>query len=200
MIPDVAALVDALGCFKRAFESKAADPDWHMSEEGVRECLATGLRAALDLLPGAVAFERPPGSGRIDLWVEPMRLAIEVKFHRPIPSAHVAETLPERCFPLLLGDVAAPRTSVEIHLTAGRGGPPGPSTPRTLAETIDLSALGTGRSQPPTKGHFATSGDVPLTAEHAPGDLLAAALRRMALDWGYLDPDEGLPAVGSISA
>jgi hypothetical protein len=83
-----ADLIETLARFKRAFETRAADPDWHPSEEGVREDLAVALRSALGQPTDSIHYEHPFGASRIDLWVAPSRQAIEVKFHRPIRSGH----------------------------------------------------------------------------------------------------------------
>jgi hypothetical protein len=85
---DDANLREALIQFKRAFETRAADADWHPSEEGVRQELAAGLRSHLDLPPRSIEFDYPSGANRLDLWVTPMRLAVELKFHRPIRSGY----------------------------------------------------------------------------------------------------------------
>lgn len=58
------------------------------SEEGVRQDLAAALRSTLVLQADSVQYEHPTGGSRIDLWIDPSRLAIEVKFHRPIRSGH----------------------------------------------------------------------------------------------------------------
>lgn len=88
MVEGDADLIEALARFKRAFETRAADPDWHPSEEGVRQDLAVALRSALGQPADSIQYEHPSGASRIDLWVAPSRLAIEVKFHRPIRSGH----------------------------------------------------------------------------------------------------------------
>lgn len=58
------------------------------SEAGVREVLAQAIRAALDFSAGEVEVESPAGRKRIDVWIHPTSTAIEVKFHRQIPSGH----------------------------------------------------------------------------------------------------------------
>ena len=55
------------------------------SEHAIHLCLALGFQSALDLPVGSIVFERRAGARRIDLWVLPFDLGIEVKFHRPIP-------------------------------------------------------------------------------------------------------------------
>lgn len=54
------------------------------TERAIVSFLALGIQATANLAPGEIIFERPEGNGRIDLWVAPLDLAIEVKFHRPI--------------------------------------------------------------------------------------------------------------------
>jgi hypothetical protein len=110
-----------------------------------------------------------------------------------------AEDVPNVSFGELVGIGTPARTSVELHILAGRGGGPDNAPPRTLEDTIDLSPLGTSTRQAPTQGTFTAEGGTPLSGEHEPGDLALTALRQVALDWGYLDPDRGLPRLGSIS-
>jgi hypothetical protein len=81
-----ANLLEGLAHFKRGFEMRAADPDWHPLEEGVRQDVALGLRSGFGLPPRSVEFDHPSGTNRIDLWISSIRLAVEVKFHRPIRS------------------------------------------------------------------------------------------------------------------
>ena len=78
-----ADLIEALVGFRRAFETRGADPDWHPSEEGVCQDLAAGLRSALGPSADFVQYEHPTGASRIDLWVASSRLAIEVKLPPP---------------------------------------------------------------------------------------------------------------------
>ncbi len=85
---DDATLTAALSQFKRDFETRAADAEWHPSEEAVRQDLAVALRSALNLPTGSIEYEHRVEAGWVDLWVPPLRLAIEVKFHRPIPSGY----------------------------------------------------------------------------------------------------------------
>ena len=71
------------------------------SEHAIHFCLALGIQAAYRLQPGAIVFERAMGAGRIDLWIRPWDLAVEVKFRRPIPSGKNLPTTQ------LLGDFLA---------------------------------------------------------------------------------------------
>jgi hypothetical protein len=81
-------LTAALDRFKRLVDTKAADPAWYRSEEGVRESLAAALREELELRPDEVVFECLSGAHRTDLWLRPLELALELKFHRAIQSGH----------------------------------------------------------------------------------------------------------------
>ncbi len=108
-----------------------------------------------------------------------------------------AEELPERCLSALAGG-RQPRTAVEVHLTGARVDPTGQSQPKTLAETIDLAPLGPTIRSDPNEWSYAARGDLPLEGDHDPGDLAVRALRKMASDWGYDDPDPGLPTFGSV--
>jgi hypothetical protein len=86
---DDTLLLDSLARFKRLFETKATEPSWHPSEEGVRECLATGLLEGLRVPTEALVYERLENNHqRTDLWIEGVRIALELKFHRPIQSGH----------------------------------------------------------------------------------------------------------------
>ncbi len=109
-----------------------------------------------------------------------------------------AEDVPTACLPTLVGTAGLPRTSIELYTFAGRMGTPSSSGPRTLADTVDLEPLGAGGQHPPTEWRFAAEGDLSLRGEHEPGDVVVTALRRMALEWGYLDPDPGLPQLGTV--
>ena len=75
-----------LDAFAQQFRAQLANAGVPTSEHAVHFCLALGFQAAYDLAPGAVVFERPTGSGRLDLWFVPFDLVVEVKFRRPIPS------------------------------------------------------------------------------------------------------------------
>lgn len=104
--------------------------------------------------------------------------------------------------PILLNRLgtAAPyeREAIEIHAAAPRG----VTLARraiTLADSIDLEPLGEG-AEPPTELHAAVTGNVDLTADDAPANLIISLLRGQVLDWGYVDPDSGLPPLGSILA
>lgn len=62
---------------------------------------------------------------------------------------------------------------------------------------IDLERLGpsTRPNQPPRQGMFAVAGDTPVMTERDRRTLIAFALVRMALDWGYLDAGSQLAAL-----
>jgi hypothetical protein len=67
-----------------AAQIAVAGPPRH--ENALHHCLALGFQAAFDLVPGDIIFERPSGPGNVDLWFCPWDIAVEVKYHRPVPS------------------------------------------------------------------------------------------------------------------
>jgi hypothetical protein len=75
-----------LDSFLEQFAAQVANAGAPESEHAVHFCLALGIQAALGLPLGSIVFERRLGSKRIDLWIAPYDMAIEVKFRRPIPS------------------------------------------------------------------------------------------------------------------
>jgi hypothetical protein len=75
-----------MNAFAQQFRAQVANAGVPTSEHAIHFCLALAFQAAYDLAPGAVVFERPTGSGRLDLWFIPFDLVVEVKFRRPIPS------------------------------------------------------------------------------------------------------------------
>lgn len=56
------------------------------SEHAVHFCLALRFQAAYDLPSGSIVFERPVSQGRIDLWIIPLDVTIELKYQRPHAS------------------------------------------------------------------------------------------------------------------
>lgn len=84
-IPDN-SFTHGLDAFAEQFSAQIANAGPPASEHAIHFCLALGFQAAYELEPGAVVFEWPQGTKRIDLWMPPLDLAIEVKFRRPIPS------------------------------------------------------------------------------------------------------------------
>lgn len=80
--------VGGLDAFRMQLTAQAA----HEGKEVLRHehtlhfCLALGFQSALQLPPGSIVFERTIGRARIDLWLRPLDLIIEVKFMRPLPS------------------------------------------------------------------------------------------------------------------
>lgn len=66
----------------------AAEASEHLpaSEAGVRDLLSAALRTALELDRAEVVVEARVGRKLLDIWVPSLRLAIEVKYHRRIPS------------------------------------------------------------------------------------------------------------------
>lgn len=87
-MPEQMNLSRGLDAFAEQFAAQIANAGPPSSEHAVHFCLALGLQAAYNLAPGAVVFEWPRGTKRIDLWVPPLDLAIEVKYRRPIPSGY----------------------------------------------------------------------------------------------------------------
>jgi len=70
-------------------------------EHAIHFCLALGFQSAFSFQPAAIIFEKPIGPKRMDLWIVPWDLAIEVKYQRPIPSGA------NRPFPQLFGGILA---------------------------------------------------------------------------------------------
>lgn len=103
------------------------------------------------------------------------------------------EDVPAR-FSSLLGTSFAARTSIELHLEAGRTDTSGAAREVTLADSTDLEPLGTPTrpKTPPIEGHFAASGLPPLVHEEGRRTLVGDALGRIAEDWGYLNAEPGL--------
>jgi hypothetical protein len=77
-----AGFTAGLEAFAQQFRAQLAKAGVPTSEHAVHFCLALGFQAAYDLAPGAVVFERPTGSGRLDLWFIPCDLIVEVTFRR----------------------------------------------------------------------------------------------------------------------
>jgi hypothetical protein len=196
--------VEGLARFEREFETKAADPDWHPSEESVRECLANGLRAGLDLPSRSISFERASGRGRIDLWIEMERLAVEVKFHRPIPSGYNRPMTQQ--FGALLADcrklAAADAADRFLVLVSDRTGathiankamlPLSPSAQPRVIAAADLSAL------PETARRFAMQGGSWITLS------VQLVWRGVGGPWSFLawriEPIERHPAPPSVTS
>lgn len=86
MISADADFTSGLEAFAEQFLAEMANAGPPSSEHAIHFCLALGFQAAYDLKPGAILFEWPQATKRIDLWVAPFELAVEVKFRRPIPS------------------------------------------------------------------------------------------------------------------
>jgi hypothetical protein len=96
---------------------------------------------------------------------------------------------------LFAGDMP-PRATIELFLSSTEGGT-GERQSSTLPGTIDLERLGpsTRPNQPPRQGMFAVAGDTPVMTDRDRRNLIAFALVRMALDWGYLDARSQLAAL-----
>jgi hypothetical protein len=89
-----------------------------------------------------------------------------------------------------------PRATIELFLWSAEGG----SEERQsgmLPDMIDLERLGpsTRPNQPPRQGMIAVAGDTPVITDRDRQTLIAFALVRMALDWGYLDARSQLAAL-----
>jgi hypothetical protein len=139
--------------------------------------------------PSVTSASQPtdPGDSRLSLGetAQLLQACLEV----------AAEDVPAQ-FTSLLGTSYAPRTSVELHLEAGRTDASGAGREVTLADSIDLEPFG-GPTRPkskPTEGHFAASGLPPLVHEQGRRALVGEALGRIAEDWGYLNAEPGLAA------
>lgn len=94
-------LTSGLDAFAAQFQAQLAHDGVPSNENAIVLYLALGFQSAYALAPGAIIFERRITGGRIDLWVSPLELAVEVKFRRPIPSG---KTLPAT---QLFGDLLA---------------------------------------------------------------------------------------------
>lgn len=76
-----------LDAFAEQFRAQLDAAGAPASEHGIHFCLALGFQAAFNLALGTVVFEAPDHGNRIDLvFRSPLDLAVEVKYHRPIPS------------------------------------------------------------------------------------------------------------------
>lgn len=146
------------------------------SEHAVHFCLALGFQAAYDLAPGSIVFEKPLNLGRLDLWVVPIGIAVEIKYRRPIPSGR---NLPAtQLFGSLLADCnkiarADARTRVVVYVSdepginylyrTGRGLLPLRLNERNSIEPDDIEQL------PKTAATNAVADGpwVPLTAQLA---------------------------------
>ncbi len=158
---------------------------------------ASRVRIVMDTCWRPSALEK--GSRGQGVGEVPPRLSVgEVAHVLAVMLRFAGNTVPDKCLTELVGETYLERTSLELHMVAGNAGDPPIQLPLSLADSIDLAPLGQGRPQPPTEGHFATSGLTDTTGDYAPGDVVVAALRGMALDWGYVDPEGGLPAFGSV--
>jgi hypothetical protein len=87
------------------------------------------------------------------------------------------------------------RSWVEAHLATPPADPTGePGT--TIGDVVDLKPLGTAtRPSPPVQGTFAVDGSMALQTQADFDYLASEALLRMALDWGYLDAQQGLGGI-----
>jgi hypothetical protein len=147
--------------------------------------------------------------------VGPMRLVADVCLSRP-PAA--SEPWPQlkleevryllgACLESTGGEVAAavlsmilpgetPRRSwVEAHVSSTPANPIGlPGT--TIGEMVDFEPLGPAtRPASPVHGRFAVNDGIALGTPADFDYLAAQALLRMALDWGYLDAQQGLEGI-----
>jgi hypothetical protein len=87
------------------------------------------------------------------------------------------------------------RSWVEAHLATTPADPTGqPGT--TIGDLVDLKPLGAAtRPSPPVQGTFAVDGSMALQTPADFDYLASQALLRMALDWGYLDAQQGLGGI-----
>ena len=76
--------VDAYALFSELGAGFTKGEPKHEAE--VRDLLTDFLRETLELGRGEVCIEQRIGGKLVDVWVEPIRLAVEIKYHRPIPS------------------------------------------------------------------------------------------------------------------
>jgi hypothetical protein len=140
----------------------------------------------------------PRDGGQKDLSdVSPLLTLADVANVLAVLLRMAGEELPEGALSLLTGS-HLPLTSVELHLAAARPNPSAESKAMTLADTIDLGPLGATIRSLPSEGSFAAGGNLALQGDREPGNLVLRALRRMASDWGYDEPDAGLPQPGSV--
>jgi hypothetical protein len=90
------------------------------------------------------------------------------------------------------------RSWVEAHLATTTPADPTGHSGTTIGDVVDLEPLGTAtRPSPAIQGSFAVDGSMVLQTPADFDYLASQALLRMALDWGYLDAQEGLR--GTIS-
>lgn len=113
-----------LEAFAAQFSAQLRNAGPPTSEHAVHFCIALGFQAALNLSPGDVVFERSIPRARIDLWIVPLDLVIEVKFRRPNPGGrNLAET---QIYGSLLSDfnkvtTVAARQRLVIYVTNPQG-------------------------------------------------------------------------------
>ncbi|MCC6178142.1 MAG: hypothetical protein IT305_22800 [Chloroflexi bacterium] len=82
------ALQVGLDAFAEHFRAQMdfAGPPVH--EHSVHFCLAWSFQSVYQWPLGAIVFEHPAGKQQTDIWIAPLNLAIEIKYHRSIPSGH----------------------------------------------------------------------------------------------------------------
>jgi hypothetical protein len=86
---------------------------------------------------------------------------------------------------------AALPSAVELHVQASAGDY---GQPRPLETVVSLGELGDGPGRPPITGGTVVLGSAVVAG--AERSVVLDALRKISLDWGYLDPDSTLRGLG----
>jgi hypothetical protein len=63
-----------LEAFAQQFSAQIDNAGPPSSEHAIHFCLALGFQAAYQLEPGAIVFEWPQATKRVDLWISPLRI------------------------------------------------------------------------------------------------------------------------------
>ena len=124
MTASPAYLTRGLEAFAQQFLAQVNNAGPPSSEHAVHLCLALGFQAAYQLKPGAIVFEWPQATKRIDLWIPSLELAVEIKFRRPIPSRRALPST--QLFGQLLADFnKVARTGARNRVVVFVSDPPG---------------------------------------------------------------------------
>jgi hypothetical protein len=134
-------------------------------------------------------LSRPSAESRPQLKLEEVRYLLGACLEAT--GGQVAATL----LSMILPGGTPRRSWVEAHVSSTPADPIGnPGT--TIGEMVDLEPLGTAtRPSSPVQGRFAVSDNMALETPADFDYLAAQALLRMALDWGYLDAQQGLEGI-----
>jgi hypothetical protein len=136
-----------------------------------------------------VCLSRPAAESRLQLKLEEVRYLLGACLDAT--GGQVAEAV----LSMILPGETPRRSWVEAHVSGTPADPIGHSG-TTIGEMVDFEPLGTAtRPYPPVQGRFAVNDGMALETPAHFDDLAAQALLRMALDWGYLDAQQGLEGI-----